>query len=100
MPFLDDAGLPAFACAGSPSACAGYPIACVNENDCAGTEVCCHYLTHMICDTACTVGADIACIPGSADDCPTGKKCDVRVDDGDAVVVLLAGALLFAVLPV
>ena len=29
---------------------------------------------------------DIACIPGSAQDCPTGKNCDVRVTDGDAAV--------------
>ncbi len=48
--------------------------------------MCCHYLTHMICDTACTSSGDIACIPGSADDCPTGKSCSVRVSDGDAAV--------------
>lgn len=84
---IDDAGLAAFACASSPSACTGYPIACVNENDCAGSDVCCHYLAHMICDTACTNSMDIACIPGSAQDCPTGKKCDVPVTGEDDAAV-------------
>jgi len=76
-----DAGVTAFACASSETACGGYPIDCVNENDCLGTDVCCHYLAHMICDTACTSGGDIACLPASTDDCPTGKTCDVRVSD-------------------
>jgi hypothetical protein len=82
----DDAGAAVFACAGSASACSGYPITCVNENDCAGSDVCCHYLDHMICDTACVSNEDIACIPGSAQDCPTGKACTVRLEDGDAGV--------------
>ena len=68
----------------SETACTGYPIACVNENDCSGSDVCCHYLSHTICAASCTSGGDIACLPGSADDCPTGKKCSVAVTDGDA----------------
>jgi hypothetical protein len=75
-------GEPVFACT-SEAACTGYAILCVNENDCSGSEVCCHYLAHMICDTACTSNEVIACIPGSPDDCPTGKACDVRVSDGE-----------------
>ncbi len=83
----DPTGQPLFACT-SETACAGYAILCVNENDCSGSEVCCHYMAHMICDTACTSNAVIACIPGSPDDCPAGKACDVRVSDGpsDAAV--------------
>ena len=79
-----DAGVSAFACASSETACSGYPIDCVNENDCSGSDVCCHYLAHTICAGSCTSGGDIACLPGSADDCPTGKSCNVRVLNGDA----------------
>jgi hypothetical protein len=78
----DDAGVAAFACTSSEGgACSGYAIECVNENDCSGSDVCCHYMAHMICDTACTSSADIACVPGSTQDCPTGKKCDVGLTD-------------------
>ena len=62
----------------------GYAIDCVNENDCSGSDVCCHYTSHTVCAQSCTSGADIACLPGSTDDCPTGKKCSVPVTDGDA----------------
>jgi hypothetical protein len=79
-----DAGGSTFACASSETACPGYPIDCVNENDCAGTEVCCHDVARTICAGSCTSGGDIACLPGSTDDCPTDKPCDVRVTNGDA----------------
>jgi len=81
-----DAGGTAFACAASESACSGYSIDCVNENDCTGSDVCCHYVAHMVCAASCTSSADITCIPGSADDCPTGKACDVRLVNADAAV--------------
>jgi hypothetical protein len=77
-------GVSSFACASSETACGGYSIDCVNENDCSGSDVCCHYLAHTICAGSCTSGGDIACLPGSADDCPTGKSCNVRVLNGDA----------------
>jgi hypothetical protein len=73
-----------FACASSETACGGYSIDCVNENDCAGSDVCCHYLAHTICAGSCTSGDDIACLPGSTDDCPAGKTCSVRVENDDA----------------
>jgi hypothetical protein len=79
-----DAGVSAFACVSSETACGGYPIDCVNENDCTGSDVCCHYMAHTICAASCTSSADTACLPGSTDDCPAGKKCDVRVVDEDA----------------
>ena len=79
-----DAGVSAFACASSEAACVGYPVDCVNENDCTGSDVCCHYLAHTICAASCTSGADTACLPGSTDDCPAGKKCDVRIVNEDA----------------
>jgi hypothetical protein len=81
-----DAGLTTFACTASEGTCAGYSIDCVNENDCAGSDVCCHYSGHMVCAASCTSSADIACVPGSAQDCPEGKACDVPlVNEGVAV---------------
>jgi hypothetical protein len=82
----DATGELTFTCAASEAACSGYSIDCVNENDCSGNGVCCHYSTHTICATSCTGNQDIACLPGSADDCPAGKKCDVVAKNGDAAV--------------
>jgi hypothetical protein len=70
-----DAGVLAFACVANEGACSGYPVDCVNENDCSGSEVCCHYSTHTICANSCTSSGATACLPGSADDCPTGWTC-------------------------
>jgi hypothetical protein len=78
----DDAGVTTFACTSSETTCDGYPIRCVNENDCGGSDVCCHFQSHMICDTACTNATELACIPGSPQDCPAGKACDVQVTAG------------------
>ncbi|HEY8089745.1 MAG TPA: hypothetical protein VIF09_17915 [Polyangiaceae bacterium] len=77
-------GAVSYGCVASESACSGYAIDCVNENDCNGTDVCCHYTSHTVCAASCTSGADITCLPGSTDDCPAGKKCSVAVTDGDA----------------
>jgi hypothetical protein len=75
-----DAGVTAYACATSESACSGYGIDCVNENDCAGSDVCCHYASsHTVCASSCPTDEYTACIPGSTQDCPTGKACDVRL---------------------
>jgi hypothetical protein len=70
-----DAGMLAFACVANEGACAGYAVDCVNENDCNGSEVCCHYSTHTICANSCTSNGATACLPSSADDCPTGWTC-------------------------
>jgi hypothetical protein len=77
-------GVATYGCVASEGACTGYAIDCVNENDCSGSDVCCHYTSHTVCAQSCTSGADIACLPGSVDDCPTGKKCSIPVNDGDA----------------
>jgi hypothetical protein len=78
-------GTTTFACVANESACNGYAIKCVNEDDCGGSDVCCRFLTHMVCDTAANCPNDqLGCIPGSPQDCPAGKACDVSVvlDDG------------------
>lgn len=74
----DDAGTTTFACTATETACGGYAIKCLNENDCGGSDVCCHFSTHTVCDSTCP-NADLACIPGSVDDCPAGKACDVTL---------------------
>lgn len=79
------AGQTTFACVASESACNGYAIKCVNENDCGGSDVCCRFAAHMVCDNAANCpNPQLACIPGSSQDCPTGKACDVPLvlDDG------------------
>lgn len=73
----DGQGATTFQCTSSDTACTGYPIECENENDCSGSNVCCHYEAHTICAASCTSNGDIACVPGSADDCPAGEACDV-----------------------
>jgi hypothetical protein len=70
-----NAGTTTFQCAAA-NACAGYPIECANENDCPGSEVCCHYSTHTVCATSCATDNNIACVPGSKFDCPAGETCD------------------------
>jgi hypothetical protein len=74
----DDAGVTTFACTSSESACTGYPIVCANDDDCPGSDICCHFSTKMTCDTtaACPT-ADLVCRPGMPIDCPTGKACNV-----------------------
>jgi hypothetical protein len=69
-------GATTFACTSKASGCAGYAIECANENDCPGSEVCCHYATGTVCAASCTNGGDIACVPGSPDDCPAGETCN------------------------
>jgi hypothetical protein len=73
-----DAGVTTYACTASESTCSGYPIVCANDDDCAGNDICCHFMTKMTCDTttACPSN-DLVCRPGMPVDCPTGKACDV-----------------------
>jgi len=74
----NDAGVTTYACTSSESACTGYPIVCANDDDCPGSDICCHFTTKMTCDTtaACPTD-DLVCRPGMPVDCPTGKACDV-----------------------
>jgi hypothetical protein len=77
----DDLGVTTYACTASETACAGYSVHCINENDCGGTDVCCHFSSHMVCDSVANCPAqDLGCVPGSSQDCPTGKQCDVTID--------------------
>jgi hypothetical protein len=74
----DDLGVTTLACTASETACAGYSIHCVNENDCGGSDVCCRFSAHMVCDAPANCpNQDLACVPGSPQDCPTAKQCDV-----------------------
>jgi hypothetical protein len=78
------AGVPTFACTSSEAACSGYSIRCANENDCGGSEVCCHFNSHMVCDAPANCpNTDLACLPDSPQDCPTGKACDQQLTYGD-----------------
>jgi hypothetical protein len=79
-----DAGAMAFVCSAGPSDCegdGGYPILCATDNDCAGSDVCCHYSTSIKCEKENVCGnptGSIVCQPdGSADQCPTGATCNV-----------------------
>jgi hypothetical protein len=74
----DDAGTTSYTCVASTSACDGYPIACASDNDCPGSDVCCHFSTSMKCEGESTCSnADLVCDTRSADECPTGWTCDV-----------------------
>ena len=74
----NDAGVTAYACTASESTCSGYPIVCATDDDCAGSDICCHFTTKMTCDTttACP-SQDLVCRPWMSIDCPTGKACNV-----------------------
>jgi hypothetical protein len=86
-------GTPTYACATSESACGGYTIKCVNENDCSGSDVCCHYTSHTVCASSCNSDSDTACVPGSHNDCPNGDNCDRPVtDDGVAAPYFTCGS--------
>jgi hypothetical protein len=74
----DDAGVTTYACTASESTCAGFPFHCINENDCPGSDVCCRLSSHMVCDLPANCpGGQLGCVPGSSQDCPTGKPCNV-----------------------
>ena len=72
---VDDAGGLAYDCRDSPTACdGGYAIACATDNDCNGTEVCCHYASGTKCvgENSCSsaTSGSLVCDPnGAADQC-------------------------------
>jgi hypothetical protein len=79
-----DAGVTTYTCTASESTCSGYPIVCANDDDCAGSDVCCHFTTKMTCDTpgACP-NQDLVCRPGMPIDCMATQTCDKpAVNDG------------------
>jgi len=75
-----DAGVTSYACVTDTGACGGYPINCASDNDCPGSDVCCHFTTGMKCDSESSCSnTDLVCDPRSADDCPSGWTCDVTL---------------------
>jgi len=73
-----DAGTTTYGCVASESACTGYAIDCATYDDCAGSDICCHFSTHMVCDSvAACPNADVVCDPSMTDSCPTGWTCKV-----------------------
>jgi hypothetical protein len=71
-------GVTSYACAASEAACTGYPIACADDDDCGGNDICCHFSSKITCDsTASCPSTGLVCRPSVADDCPSGKACDV-----------------------
>lgn len=73
-----DAGVTTYACTASESTCDGYPIVCANDDDCPGSDICCHFGSKMTCDsTSACPSNDLVCRPDVPVDCPTNKKCDV-----------------------
>ncbi len=57
----DDAGTTSYTCVASTSACDGYPIACATDNDCPGSDVCCHFSTSMKCEGSRRAPTRISC---------------------------------------
>jgi hypothetical protein len=86
----DDAGMPTFTCT-APSACAGYPIGCSNQNDCPGSDVCCHYSSETRCQNPSSCArANLVCDPDASDSCPSGSTCTVQVIDNGQLVPYLS----------
>jgi hypothetical protein len=81
----DDAGAPTYVCRAS-GACEGFPISCSSNNDCSGSNVCCHSSTSIKCvkQTSCADNA-LVCEPdGAVDQCPTGWSCKAAIVNDDA----------------
>jgi len=79
----DDAGVTAYACTTSEGACdagGGYPVVCASDDDCPGSDICCHFSTGLKCtSTSNCPSKQLVCRPDVPLDCPTGWKCDVPV---------------------
>ncbi len=74
-----------FACVTSEAACGGYPITCADYNDCAGSDVCCHFGSHQVCAALANCpNNELVCSASTPDACPTGWVCDVPWFDGGA----------------
>jgi hypothetical protein len=73
-----DAGVTSYGCVASDSACAGYAIDCATYDDCSGSNICCHSMAHMVCDSlASCPNADQVCTQAMSDSCPSGWSCNV-----------------------
>jgi hypothetical protein len=72
------ASAPTFTCVANASACSGYAIECANYDDCNGSEVCCRFMAHQVCDApaSCAPG-ELVCQTDMSDSCPAGYTCDV-----------------------
>lgn len=73
-----DAGVTTYACSASESTCDGYPIVCASDDDCPGSDICCHSASKMTCDTtsACPSN-EVVCRPATPIDCLANQTCDV-----------------------
>jgi hypothetical protein len=73
-----DAGVTTYGCVASETACTGYAIDCATYDDCAGNDICCHFSTHMVCDSvASCMNANVVCTTAMSDSCPSGWTCNV-----------------------
>jgi hypothetical protein len=71
------ASAPTFTCVASMAACSGYTIECANYNDCSGTEICCRFMAHQVCDVPANCPNDeLVCDSTTTDVCPPGWSCD------------------------
>lgn len=69
---------PTFTCVANAAACTGYAIECANYNDCSGTEICCRFMLHQVCDVPANCpNSEIVCQTDMSDSCPTGYTCNV-----------------------
>jgi len=79
-----DAGSASYTCQNDTADCDGYPILCATNNDCSGSDVCCHYASSIKCvgESTCP-NASLVCDPsGASDECPTGWTCSVAFTSG------------------
>jgi hypothetical protein len=79
-----DAGAASYTCDEDASACSGYPILCATNNDCAGSDVCCHYGSAITCvgETVCPNNSLVCDPAGPSDQCPAGWQCSVAFVNG------------------
>jgi hypothetical protein len=83
-----EAGSASYVCDTTTAACSGYPILCATNNDCSGTDVCCHYDSAIKCvgETVCA-NASLVCDPsGPSDQCPSGWSCNVAFTNGSTTL--------------
>jgi hypothetical protein len=81
-----DAGT-TYECRTDPGSCTGYAISCTSNADCSGSEVCCHYSSHIKCVGSTTCANDsLVCEPdAAADQCPSGWKCSASFTNAGVV---------------
>jgi hypothetical protein len=73
------ASAPTFTCVASMAACSGYTIECADYNDCSGSDVCCRFMAHQICDAPANCpNNELVCDNAAPQTCPNGPStCDV-----------------------